>query len=278
MLTRILTAMVGIPVAILVVTKGGLLFGAVILFLALVAWHEIATMAVTKGIHIYKFSSGFAVFLVVLAGGLAKENLFIPILAGSCIAILIEGLYRHCHIGECNWEKHTAASAISVLYVGLLFAHFPLLRQFDWPASSVLGINFFQGELLLWMVLLGTWASDTFAYFFGRAFGRHKFCSVSPKKSMEGAIAGFIGSLLVVICIAVNSLHFSLFQALFLGLGIAIFAPIGDLVESILKRSYEIKDSGKLFPGHGGVLDRFDSLLFAVPITYYILRFFVVFK
>ena len=274
MLTRILTALVGIPIAILVVTRGGMLFAAAILFLALVAWHEIAAMAGTKDIHVYPCSSGVAVFLLVLAGGWAKEFLFVPILALSCLAVLMEGLYRHCQLGETSWEKHTAVSAITILYVGLLFAHLPLLRQWAGPEITVGSLHFAQGEALLWLVLLGTWASDTFAYFFGMAFGKHKFCSVSPKKSMEGAAAGFAGSLLVVAWIATGALHFPVSQAVLLGLGVAIFAPIGDLVESILKRSYEIKDSGKLFPGHGGVLDRFDSLLFAVPVVFYLLKLF----
>ncbi|MCH4157066.1 MAG: phosphatidate cytidylyltransferase [Acidaminococcaceae bacterium] len=274
MLTRILTALVGIPIAILVVTKGGLLFAAAILFLALVAWHEIAAMAGTKAIHVYPCSSGVAVFLLVLAGGLAKEFFFVPILALGCLAVLIEGLYRHCQRGETGWEKHTAASAITILYVGLLFAHLPLLRQWAGQDTTILGLQFARGEALLWLVLLGTWSSDTFAYFLGMAFGKHKFCSVSPKKSLEGAVAGFIGSLLVVAGLAIGALQFPVWQAVLLGLGVAIFAPIGDLVESILKRSFEIKDSGKLFPGHGGVLDRFDSLLFAVPVVFYLLKLF----
>jgi phosphatidate cytidylyltransferase len=274
MLTRILTALVGIPIAILVVTKGGMSFAVAILFLALVAWHEIAAMAGTKDIHIYTCSSGVAVLLLVLAGGLGKEFLFVPILALSCLAVLMEGLYKHCQQGEIGWEKHTAASAVTILYVGLLFAHLPLLRQWPGAGTTILGLQFDKGEALLWLVLLGTWASDTFAYFFGMALGKHKFCSVSPKKSMEGAAAGFIGSLLVVAWIATGALQFTMVQAVMLGLGVAIFAPIGDLVESILKRSFEIKDSGKLFPGHGGVLDRFDSLLFAVPVVFYLLKIF----
>ena len=115
MLTRILTALVGIPIAILVVTRGGMLFAAAILFLALVAWHEIAAMAGTKDIHVYPCSSGVAVFLLVLAGGWAKDFLFVPILALSCLAVLMEGLYRHCQLGETSWEKHTAVSAITIL-------------------------------------------------------------------------------------------------------------------------------------------------------------------
>jgi phosphatidate cytidylyltransferase len=188
------------------------------------------------------------------------------------MAVLIEALYAHCQYGEPNWDTHTAISALAILYVGLLFAHLPLLRNFGTHTYTICSLHFTQGELCLWMVLLGTWASDTFAYFFGIAFGKHKFCSVSPKKSMEGAAAGFIGSIIVVALIATKALDFTVMQGITMGLGVGFFAPLGDLVESVLKRSFGIKDSGKLFPGHGGVLDRFDSLLFAVPVVYYLLR------
>ena len=161
---------------------------------------------------------------------------------------------------------------MALLYVGFLFAHIPLIRDYSANSIHYMGMNFPRGELALWMVLLGTWASDTFAYFFGIAFGKHRFCSVSPKKSMEGAVAGFVFSFAVTGGIAYHGLHTGLIPALLLGLTVAFFAPVGDLIESILKRSFEIKDSGNFFPGHGGVLDRFDSLLFAVPAVYYVMK------
>ena len=93
------------------------------------------------------------------------------------------------------------------------------------------------------------------------------------QKAMEGAAAGFLFSIGVTAGIAYHGLHTGLVSALILGLTVAFFAPVGDLIESILKRSFEIKDSGNFFPGHGGVLDRFDSLLFAVPAVYYVMKF-----
>ncbi len=274
MLTRIITAVICIPIAIFIVTQGGWLFGAAVLFLALVAWHEIASMAAGQDIHVYHLTSGLPVFLLVLAGCARQTRLFLPILTLGTLAILSEGLYKHCRQGEKNWERQTSFSLFALLYAGLLFAHFPLLRNSGLQPETWLGLSFTKGELLLWMVLLGTWASDTFAYFFGRAFGKHKFCSVSPKKSMEGAAAGFIGAVAVTAWIAASGMHYPWTEAIILGLGVGIFAPLGDLIESILKRSFAIKDSGKLFPGHGGVLDRFDSLLFAVPVIYYLLILF----
>jgi len=211
--------------------------------------------------------------LLVAAAGAGKTEYFLPVLTFAVLGILIEGLWRHCNCGETNWPLHVSNSLMALLYVGLLFAHIPLMRDYSANSFRFLGFVFSQGELVLWMVLLGTWASDTFAYFFGMALGKHRFCSVSPKKSMEGAAAGFVFSIAVTAGIAYHGLHTGLVSALILGLTVAFFAPIGDLIESILKRSFEIKDSGNFFPGHGGALDRFDSLLFAVPAVYYVMKF-----
>lgn len=272
MFKRILTAIVGIPVAVFLVTRGGLFFAAAVFILALAAWREYARMAAAKEVNTYKLTSFFPSMLLVTVAGAGNTEYIMPVLTFAVLGILLEGLYRHCNCGEVNWPLHVSNSLMALLYVGLLFAHIPLIRECSPEAVRYLGLAFTRGELALWMVLLGTWASDTSAYFFGIAFGKHKFCSVSPKKSMEGAAAGFVFAFVVTGGIAYHGLHTGLFPAVVLGLTVAFFAPVGDLVESILKRSFEIKDSGNFFPGHGGVLDRFDSLLFAVPAVYYVMK------
>ena len=272
MFKRILTAMVGIPVAFFLVTKGGLFFAIAVFILALAAWREYARMAAAKDVYTYVLTSLFPSMLLIAAAGAGKQEFFLPIMTFAVLGIMAEGLYRHCNCGEKNWPIHVSNSLLALLYVGLLFAHLLLIREYSPQNIPYMGFHFSLGELALWMVLLGTWSSDTFAYFFGIAFGKHKFCSVSPKKSMEGAVAGFIFAFAVTGGIAYHGLHTGLAPALLLGLTVAIFAPVGDLIESILKRSFGIKDSGNFFPGHGGVLDRFDSLLFAVPAVYYVMK------
>ena len=272
LLKRILTAIVGIPVAVFLVTRGGVFFAAAVFILAVAAWWEYARMAVAKDVHTYILTSFLPSMLLVAAAGAGYPEYMMPVLTFAVLGILFEGLYRHCNCGETNWPLHVSNSLMALLYVGLLFAHIPLIREYSSETVRYLGLDFSRGELSLWMVLLGTWSSDTFAYFFGIALGKHRFCSVSPKKSMEGAAAGFIFAFLVTGGIAYHGLHTGLVPAVLLGLTVAFFAPVGDLIESILKRSFEIKDSGNFFPGHGGVLDRFDSLLFAVPAVYYVLK------
>ncbi|WP_405381421.1 phosphatidate cytidylyltransferase [Phascolarctobacterium sp.] len=288
MLTRIITGLVGIAAAIGIITKGGLVFAAAVFLLAAIGWYEYHKMAASKGYHVYPLTSGLGSVLIVGMAALGyyveMEQVFtlafmVMLTALFFIFNAIEGLWRHCNRGDDKWLANTALSAWAMLYCGLLFAHVILLRSFDGGPHIDLGFRVFEyGEICLWVVLLGTWASDTFAYFFGRAFGKTPFCSVSPKKSFEGAVSGFVGCFIVVMALGILYLGLPLWQAVFLGAAVAVFAPLGDLIESIIKRSFEIKDSGNIFPGHGGVLDRFDSLLFTAPVVYYVLMIISIFS
>ena len=288
MLTRIITGLVGIAAAIGIITKGGLVFAAAVFLLAAIGWYEYHKMAASKGYHVYPLTSGLGSVLIVGMAALGyyveMEQVFtlafmVMLTALFFIFNAIEGLWRHCNRGDDKWLANTALSAWAMLYCGLLFAHVILLRSFDGGPHIDLGFRVFEyGEICLWVVLLGTWASETFAYFFGRAFGKTPFCSVSPKKSFEGAVSGFVGCFIVVMALGILYLGLPLWQAVFLGAAVAVFAPLGDLIESIIKRSFEIKDSGNIFPGHGGVLDRFDSLLFTAPVVYYVLMIISIFS
>lgn len=281
MLTRIITGLVGIGAAVFVVSQGGWLFSLVAFLLAMVGWYEYRKMAAAKGYQVYYLSSGLGTALIMAMAGLGQyvemEQVFILSFITMLMVIFtifnaIEGLYRHCHGLTANWLADTALSCWAMLYCGLLFAHLILLRSCYLGPHIDLGFRVFHyGELCLWIVLLGTWASDTFAYFVGRAFGSTPFCSVSPKKSFEGGVGGFVGSFVTVLALCVMCLGVPLYVAVLMALTIALLAPLGDLIESIIKRSFAIKDSGNIFPGHGGVLDRFDSLLFTCPAAYYLL-------
>ena len=131
----------------------------------------------------------------------------------------------------------------------------------------------FRSCAMIWIMFIGTWSSDTFAYFTGSAIGRHKLCpSISPNKTIEGFAGALAGTTAVV---AGLGYFFSLplYELAGLGLAIAILATLGDLVESVAKRYTGIKDSGNIIPGHGGVWDRFDSVLFTAPLVYYFVKF-----
>ena len=281
MLTRIITGIIGIAAAVAIITVGGWLFAGVVWLLAAIGWYEYHKMAESKGYHVYPLTSGLGSMLLVATAGIcyyAELNSLYTVAFMTLITVLffifnaVEGLWRHCNCGDNNWLANTALSTWAMLYTGLLFAHIIILRAVDFGPHVDLGFRLFEsGEICLWVVLLGTWASDTFAYFVGRAVGKTPFCSVSPKKSFEGAGGGFVGCFLVVFFLSNKFMELNLWQAVIIALAVAVAAPIGDLIESIIKRSFDIKDSGKIFPGHGGVLDRFDSLLFTAPVVYYML-------
>jgi phosphatidate cytidylyltransferase len=128
-----------------------------------------------------------------------------------------------------------------------------------------------NGMWLTLTVVFGTWAGDTVAYFTGRYFGATPFAPrLSPKKTWEGFAGGFIGTVLMVVFLGLYS-GTRPFESLLLGLAIAVVAPLGDLFESLLKRDVAIKDAGRFFPGHGGVLDRFDGLFFASVASYFVI-------
>jgi phosphatidate cytidylyltransferase len=131
-----------------------------------------------------------------------------------------------------------------------------------------------------WTVLaifISIWVCDSAAYFAGRAFGRHTlFERVSPKKTWEGAIAGFVGAIAAFVLMKELALPYLTFgQSLVCGVIVGVFGQLGDLVESLLKRDAGVKDSSSLIPGHGGVLDRFDSIMFVSPLLFLYLDFVV---
>lgn len=144
-------------------------------------------------------------------------------------------------------------------YVSIPLAHMVMLRYLEHGTRWIL--------LVLFMVMF----NDTCAYFTGTFCGRHKlYPSVSPKKSVEGAVGGLAGSVIAAALAHWTFLPWTAFtQILLLGLVAGVVAELGDLFESLLKRAFGIKDSGNLIPGHGGILDRLDSLMFVFPLTYY---------
>ena len=268
---RILTTIVGIPFAIYVINFGQWLFATVICCLALSAWLEFQLM-MSQGRAISVWSGlGFAGTALLLAcawTGNFQQLLFVIVLV--LFAALVRVVFRH---DEFNLDA-AALTIMGILYIGLTFSHLLLLR-FAGEGVGV-GNGFLSyGAEYLWLAFIGTWASDTFAYLVGSQWGRHKLAPrLSPGKTVEGAVGGLLGSM---ISVSVLGCIFAipLAQALSVGVLVGVTAPIGDLVESAMKRFAGVKDSGHSLPGHGGILDRFDGIMFAVPAVYYYAVFFV---
>lgn len=165
-----------------------------------------------------------------------------------------------------------ALSLVAVLYIPFLLSHLILLRSVTTPLhDGVVTPWITPGFAWIVFTLATTWLGDTFAYFVGRSLGRTPLAPhISPKKTREGSVGGLIGAALTGLgCVYLLGLPLTPLQGALLG-GIAgIVGPLGDLAESQIKRQIGVKDVGSLLPGHGGILDRIDSILFMVPIVYY---------
>lgn len=267
---RILTALIGIPVSFFIVVKGGALFVAAIAVLALIAWREWFGICEAAGLKIAYFFG--AVFLLLTLACAWMGN------GGEIYALATFFAFASLSLAVLKNEKYSVQDAafnwLGFAYIGMGFVHVVLLRFLSGAASIELnGWQISCGALYLICAFLGIWASDTMAFFVGRQFGRRKLCpKVSPGKTWEGFCGGAFFCVLIMIYLGKSWLGLNPWGAAGLGVLIALTAPLGDLAESVVKRFAGVKDSGAVFPGHGGVLDRFDSLLFAVPVVYYYIQ------
>lgn len=163
------------------------------------------------------------------------------------------------------------SSIFLVIYSVVFLMHLSFIRKLD------------NGVALLFMPLIGAYITDTGAYFTGLSIGRHKLIpSVSPNKTVEGAVGGIVASVIgfVIYGVVMSNMGFEVNYALIIVLAVlcAIFAQLGDLTASVIKRNYSVKDFGHLIPGHGGMVDRVDSLMFVAPIVYYFITFLPVIR
>lgn len=261
--TRIISGIIGIAATIVIIMYGGFLFMFCIAALAVLAWLEYVRAFAKIDIKLSLWVGMVCIIGLVLSGA-GMSAAFMPLLMLVLTLLLFEMVF-------CHKDYSAIAACVSftgVLYIGSGFYYIMQLRL-GFPGQILTADGMQTGFLLLWLTLIGTWASDTFAYFTGFFLGRHKLCpSISPKKTIEGFIGGLVGTVVAVTIIGWY-ISFPLWAMAVLGAFIAVAATLGDLVESIFKRYTGIKDSGNLIPGHGGVLDRFDSLLFTAPLVYY---------
>jgi len=274
LLQRILTAAVGIPITVYIIQFGGWLFASAIIALALAAWREYGLMLRQQNIEIGMLGGAASTLLLLLSGWCGNSEEIIM----AVWVVLLWTLLRTLRIWQNNNHSFVPAafSLFGVIYIGFSFMHLILLREVStMVVTQTHFANMSLGTVYLWVAFLATWASDTFAYFVGSALGRHKLApNISPHKSVEGFVGGVIGAVLAVLVFG----HFTaipIVHRIATGMLVGLVSPIGDLAESALKRFCCVKDSGSLLPGHGGVLDRFDSILFSVPVIYYYVRLII---
>jgi phosphatidate cytidylyltransferase len=249
---RILVAIPAIGVALVLVIEGGIIFTIGMLVLGCVCMHELYSMyARARPVRLAGFIALAGLLLAALYGG----QLQIVLVAVAALPLLfgLTLLQPHPSVGAM------AVTLLGIYWIGFALAHAVLLR----------GLPHGQGIVI--DVLVGTFLGDTGAYFGGRMFGKRLLApAISPKKTVEGLLIGMLCAVLGVWIAGRYQDWLPGTEALMIGLGVALAAPVGDLFESFVKREASTKDSGGLFGAHGGALDRLDAVMFTAVVSYYV--------
>jgi phosphatidate cytidylyltransferase len=267
---RVLASVVFIPCFIVITQRGGYHFLALIDIVIFIGMWEFYAMMEAKGIRPYKgigIVCGLALSWYMFFQGGVYANMFLTL---ALMAIMSLELARR---DTTMAVYHVATTILGVIYVGFLSSHIVLLREL--PLQT--GNAYATGSSFVFLAFVVTWASDTGAYFVGTLLGRHPLLPrISRNKTREGAVGGVLFAILgALVARYTFAPYMDLWQAVLLGILGSVVGMAGDLVESMLKRDVDVKDASETIPGHGGVLDRFDSLLFTAPLIYYILKFLI---
>ena len=272
MKTRVISGIVLVILLAITLLSGGYITAGVLLFVSLVAYHELAGALSFSGengkIGLKEFI-GYVVIvihylaMIITGGDLAFFVMMIMLLFFAEAAVLV------FHFPKAKSEQ-MMFSVFSFVYAPLMLSFIYLLRIRE------------AGEYLAWMPFVA-WICDTAAYFAGSMFGKHKLCpNLSPKKTIEGAVGGVIGSVLAgvifgyLFAVSGNSAISTgrtMVSFAIITFVAGILSQIGDLIASAIKRDRGIKDYGKLIPGHGGIMDRFDSVIFITPLIFFMAKY-----
>lgn len=265
LLVRVATALILLPLVIWLIWLGGVWFALLLGAAAALCALELNLLpaslpppaqasgegAVLSGAAIVSMGGAFLIpLLAEVRFWLVTPNL---VLAAVLMVAFVDTLLFEEQLA--NAARRVGLAVLGAVYPGLLISALVRLRQLD------------RGEWWVMLAITVTWMNDTCAYFAGRAFGKHKlYQRISPSKTWEGAIGGGLGSMAGAMVVQYFWIpQLAPWGAALIGAGAALLGPVGDLSESMLKRAFSAKDSGRLLPGHGGMLDRLDALLFNAP-------------
>jgi phosphatidate cytidylyltransferase len=252
--SRLVVAAVALPVVLGLVYLGGWWVFALALVAALVSLHEFWLL--TRPLRPLAPAGYVGVILALVGAEVAGPEWMV----GGFVSTLALAFALKL-IAEARQAATTSigATTLGAAWIGLGMGFLILIREL--PE---------HGRLAAFTVLLAVWAGDTLAYFGGRVIGRHKMApATSPGKTWEGFVIGSIATLFVTFVALYKQDFLTIAQSLVLGAVLLVAAPLGDLFESLLKREAQVKDTGRLLGGHGGMLDRVDALLFAAPAAYF---------
>lgn len=261
---RVLTSLIGLPLVTLILILGNsYVMDVVLMLIALICMKEYLGV-IEKVAHPIKWVGYISTIIIALVSIISIEQVQYAIMFGIPSIILI--LFLHVIITDMK----TSFKDVSYTFLGIMYITFFIMFL-----SLIRGLE--HGKILLGYTIVVAWSTDIFAYLIGKKFGKHKFSKISPKKSIEGCIAGIIGAVVMsLIYVYISNEFWGLgLETSYIIIGIisfifSIISQIGDFVASSIKRFVDTKDYGNLLPGHGGMLDRIDSLIFIAPFAYMI--------
>ena len=255
---RLVAAVPAVAFAVLIVLSGGEIFAFGLILLGVVALHELyGLMRRARPVDLAGYLTAAAMVLLALYS--ERESVLIALVAAFPLVFVLA--LTRASLDNLAWG--VAATMFGIVWIGLPLAHAIFLRELQVGDELI-------GDGLLIDVLVGTFIGDTFAYFGGRLYGRRPLApDISPNKTVEGLVAGVLGGTLAFWFAGTYQDWFSGTDALIIGFLVALTAPLGDLFESAIKRDLEVKDTGRFFGAHGGVLDRLDAAFFTVVVAYY---------
>ncbi|MBT8359234.1 MAG: phosphatidate cytidylyltransferase [Deltaproteobacteria bacterium] len=265
-LKRWITGIIALPFLVFFIIKGGAYFAVlvgVVCLLSMWEYYSIVSDTNPKAVSVIMIVGVFFGILIIFAAFRGSFNLILLIIALNLVICSLISIWQYKT--NPNILETIKKQVQGMIYLPLLLSFLILIR------------NQADGMIWIFFTLAVIFAGDTSAYYFGSYLGRHKLCpSVSPGKTIEGSLGGLAANLVVGSVVKIFFLPaLPWVQGLFLFVAMGIAGQAGDLFESMLKRSSNIKDSGSLLPGHGGFLDRIDALLFAAPVVYLFIVLFI---
>jgi len=264
-LKRIISALILFPlVAAILVFGNKYLVDIVVSIIAIMSLHEyfhsFKEQNENKDLRWIAYISALLISIIHI---IPKE--YILPLIGAIIPISILVLFAQIIASNMKYNiKDIAITFFGICYIVIFLMFIPIIRETE------------NGKITIWYIFFAAWGTDTFAYLIGRKFGKHKFSKISPNKSIEGCIAGTIGAILIMliytfICNTYLGMNFNYFYIIVIAIVLSLVGQIGDFAASSIKRYTGIKDFSNLIPGHGGMLDRIDSVIFIAPFAYFLL-------
>lgn len=264
---RIFSAIIGLILILIFIFSGSIPFAILISIISLLAMREYNRMVRITSFKNLVLLTIFSLFTILYTYLTSKGLFFIePGFYFVCLTLTYFIFHLYLYHGDDLLYK-LSTNLFGLIYISGGLSFFILLRDYQNTP--------FTGTKALWLVLIATWATDTGAYFTGNLLGKTRLApTISPNKTVEGAVGGILLSIIFIALFSILTGGYS-FLLFIYSILVSIVAMVGDLFESSIKRDTGIKDTGTILPGHGGVLDRIDSLLFTAPFTYYFLYLIV---